>query len=181
MSRRGAVSILSGFSLDQASSYLIKNRIGQGNNFIPQRYDVNYIIYNNIYNNYLQFYLDGNFDSIDEQEKLIETIIELAKTVDQVISVVLLDSLSVVQRGLLLYKENEALKQQIDALKKELEDCKKIKPRFGGGVIETNVDVDVSLDLKYLFYINEFGPPVNGLFDSRKLAEVISKYGLFDV
>lgn len=179
MSRRGAVSILSGFSLNQTSSYLIKNNL-QSNTFIPQKYDVNYIIYNNVYNNYLQFYLDGNFNSIDEQEALIETIIELARTVDQVISVVLLDSLSVVQRGLLLYKENQALTQQVEALKKELEDCKKIKPRFGG-VIETNVDVDVSLDLKYLFYIKEYGPPLNGLFDSRKLAEVINKYSLFDV
>ena len=179
MSRRGAVSILSGFSLNQASSYLIKNRLGL-NNFLPQKYDVNYIIYNNVYNNYLQFYLDGKFDSINEQEDLIQTIIELAKTVDQVVSVVLLDSLSVVQRGLLLYKENQALKQQVESLKQQLEDCKNIKPRFGG-VIETKVDVDVSLDLKYLFYIKEYGPPVNGLFDSRKLAEVINKYGLFNV
>ena len=179
MSRRGAISILSGFSLNQASSYLIKNRLDV-NNFLPQKYDVNYIIYNNVYNNYLQFYLDGNFDSIDDQEDLIQTIIELAKTVDQVVSVVLLDSLSVVQRGLLLYKENQALKQQVESLKQQLEDCKNIKPRFGG-VIETNVDVDVSLDLKYMFYIKEYGPPVNGLFDSRKLAEVINKYGLFNL
>lgn len=180
MSRRSNVSILSGQSTDQSSSYLIKNKSGISN-FLPQYYDINYIIYNNIYNNYLQFYLDGNFTSIDEQEQLIETIIELAKSVDQVISVVLLDSLSVVQRGLLLYKENVALRQRIEALEKQLEECKVQKPQFRTAAIEASVEVDVSLDLKYLFYVKEYGPPVNGLFDSRKLAEVINKYNLFDI
>ena len=180
MSRRSNVSILSGQNTDQSSSYLVKNKTGISN-FLPQYYDINYVVYNNVYNNYLQFYLDGNFDTIDDQENLINTIIELAKSVDQVVSIVLLDSISVVQRGLLLYKENVALKQQIEDLKQKLEECKLNKPKFGSAAIQTAVDVDVSLDLKYLFYVKEYGPPVNGLFDSRKLAEVIQKYNLFNV
>lgn len=143
--------------------------------------NINFVIYNTIYNNYLQYYLKEEYSSIDEQEGLIQTITELAKSVDQILSVILLDALSVVQRGLLLYKENQALKQQVDTLVQQLEDCKKVRPRFGGALIETSVDVDVSLDLKYLFYIKEYGPPVNGLFDSRKLAHIIQTYNLFTI
>lgn len=181
MSGRRNVSILSGTSLNNASSYLKSNEltnVTQQTNV--QEFDLNTVVYNNIYNNYLRYFLRGQYTVIDEEQGLINTITTLARTVNQIISVILLDSLSVVQRGLLLYKENTALKQQIASLQEQLEDCTMTKPRFGSALIETSVNVDVSLDLKYLFYVKEYGPPLEGLFDSRKLAEVIQKYGLYE-
>ncbi len=35
------------------------------------------------------------------------------------------------------------------------------------------IDTDVSLDLRYWFYIKQFGPPENGIFDPVKLAQFV--------
>lgn len=171
------MSILSNRRM-KTSLYLKKEEFGTDTNIFNK--DIDFVLYNDIYNNYLQAFLDADYGSIHENEELLETIIKLARAMDETISTLLLDAITVVQRGLLFYTENLALKQQIDTLKEELEDSKCSRARFAG-TIETSVNVDVSIDLKYLYYIKEYGPPIEGLFDSRKLAKVIQKYDLYNV
>ena len=176
----GSVSILQGVSFENTSSYLRRaGRETQRAVLTAANSDANFIIYNNIYNNYLSLYLENRFEELKEFD-LLGSIIALAESLDQIVSVVLLDTLSVVQRGLIQYSENNALQSQVNNLKKQIEEMKCRKKQFGG-VIKTDVDVDVSLDIKYILYVKEFGPPINGLFDSRKLAQVIQKYNLYNV
>jgi len=176
----GSISVLQGTSFNKASSYL--RRAGkevQKTVLTAANSDSNYIIYNNVYNNYLSLYLE---DKLEELKKfdIIDTIISLSKSLDQIVSVVLLDTLTVVQRGLIQYDDNNALKNEVEYLKKRIDEMKCKKKQFGG-VIKTDVDVDVTLDVKYILYVKEFGAPINGLFDSRKLAKVIQKYNLYNI
>lgn len=176
----GSISILQGVSFNNTSSYLRRSgREAQREVFSNANSDANFIIYNNIYNNYLRLYLENDFEQL-QKFNVLDSIIALARSLDQVISFVLLDTLSVVQRGMIQYSENNALRNEVDELKKKLEDIDCKRAQFNGA-IKAEVNVDVSLDVKYLLYVKEHGPPINGLFDSRKLAEVIQKYNLFEV
>lgn len=145
--------------------------------FLEAESDENFIIYNNIYNNYLRLYLENDFEELEKFD-VLDSIMALARSLDRVISFVLLDTLSVVQRGLIQYSENKALQNEVDELKKKIEAIHCKRAQFTGA-IKTEVNVSVSIDMKYILYIKEHGPPINGLFDSRKLAEVIQKYNLF--
>lgn len=172
-----SISILNGSVSNKSSANLRRSTFGLSSS--RKEVDFNFFLYNNIYNNYLKLFIENKFEDLEEFN-LIDSIISLAKFMDQVISTVLLDTLSVVQRGLIQYKENKALEQEVERLRTKIENIHCKKTRFNG-TIKTDVDVNVSIDIKYILYIKEYGPPINGLFDSRKLAEVIRKYNLYNV
>lgn len=80
-------------------------------------------------------------------------------------------SLAVIERSMYQQQEIETLKQNIATLQEEL--TAKARPRIAA-TIDTDLKADVSLDMRYLFYIQKYGPPVDGIFDPIKLAECVT-------
>jgi len=75
-------------------------------------------------------------------------------------------SLAGIERGLNIETENISLKAYI----KMLEDEKK---QAIHGDINTAIDVNVSFSMEYLYYIEKYGIPLDGIFDPVKLAEFL--------
>lgn len=88
------------------------------------------------------------------------------KTAAYTLNEIAMSSLTGIERGLIIENENVALKAYI----RQLEENKK-QALFGN--IQTKIDVDVSFSLEYLYYIQKFGVPPDGIFDPMKLAECI--------
>jgi hypothetical protein len=67
----------------------------------------------------------------------------------------------------------ETIREQYSTLETKAIDAGLIQgKRFSAG-IQTEIEANVSLDLRYLYYIKQYGPPPNGVFDPVKLAEFV--------
>ena len=92
---------------------------------------------------------------------------------EQLISSFALSTLGVVNRGLLLYLDNEDLKIQVaiiaDRIRNEL--APKLITQNTGIMID--ITATASIDLRYVFYVQKYGPPIGGIFDPIKLAEFV--------
>ncbi len=92
---------------------------------------------------------------------------------EQLISSFALSTLGVVNRGLLLYLDNEDLKVQVaiiaDQIRNEL--APKLITQNTGIMID--ITASASIDLRYVFYVEKYGPPIGGIFDPIKLAEFV--------
>jgi hypothetical protein len=88
------------------------------------------------------------------------------KTAAYTLNEIAMSSLTGIERGLIVENENVSLKAYI----RQLEENKK-QALYGN--IQTKIDVDVSFSLEYLYYIQKFGVPQDGIFDPIKLAECI--------
>jgi len=92
---------------------------------------------------------------------------------EQLISSFALSTLGVVNRGLLLYLDNEDLKIQVaiiaDRIRNEL--APKLITQNTGIMID--VTATASIDLRYVFYVQKYGPPIGGIFNPIKLAEFV--------
>ena len=83
-----------------------------------------------------------------------------------------LSSLGVVNRGLLLYLENEELQQQVLTIEEDT--LNRLKPKMlTDSSIMVQVEATATVDIKYLLYVNKYGPPPGGIFDPNKLIEFI--------
>ena len=83
-----------------------------------------------------------------------------------------LSSLGVVNRGLLLYLENEELQQQVLTI--EQDTLNRLKPKMlTDSSIMVQVEARATIDIKYLLYVEKYGPPPGGIFDPNKLIEFI--------
>jgi len=80
-------------------------------------------------------------------------------------------SLAVIESSMYQQKEIETLKQNIETLKEQL--TAQSRPRIAA-TIDTDLKADVSLDIRYIYYIQKYGPPENGIFDPVKLAECVT-------
>tara|TARA_B100000795_G_scaffold125047_3_gene93324 strand:- start:1037 stop:1774 length:738 start_codon:yes stop_codon:yes gene_type:complete len=84
------------------------------------------------------------------------------------ISTYALRTIGVVNRGLLCWIENGMLNDTIISLQEE---------RITSSQMQSSVVFDIAatatIDLRYLAYIKKYGPPIEGVFDSVKLAEFI--------
>lgn len=93
-------------------------------------------------------------------------------TDNELISSFALSSLGIVNRGLFLYLDNENLRNQVNTIAEEIRNEMKTKV-----IKETSLIVDVkaeaTLDIRYLLYVQKYGPPVAGVFDPVKLAEFV--------
>ena len=83
-----------------------------------------------------------------------------AKTINEIA----LLSLAGIERGMNIEIENKSLKSYIKMLEEEK------KPAIYGD-IKTSIDVNVSFAIEYLYYIQKYGVPQDGVFDPLKLAE----------
>ena len=94
-------------------------------------------------------------------------------TDNQLIATFALSTLGVVNRGLLLYLNNVELKEEVNII------ADRIRNELNPSIMQTRtgimVDVRASalIDMRYLFYVEKYGPPVNGIFDPIKLAEFV--------
>ena len=92
---------------------------------------------------------------------------------EQLISSFALSTLGVINRGLLLYLDNEDLKIQVaiiaDRIRNEL--APKLITQNTGIMID--ITTSASIDLRYVFYVQKYGPPIGGIFDPIKLAEFV--------
>jgi len=67
----------------------------------------------------------------------------------------------------------ETVREQYISLETKAIDAGLIQgKRFSAG-IQTEIEANVSLDLRYLYYIKQYGPPPDGVFDPIKLAEFV--------
>ena len=90
---------------------------------------------------------------------------------NQLIANFALSSLGVVNRGL-LYLENEDLKQQVLTI--EQDTLNRLKPKMlTDSSIMVQVEASATIDIKYLLYVEKYGPPPGGIFDPNKLIEFI--------
>jgi hypothetical protein len=93
-------------------------------------------------------------------------------TDNELIASFALSSLGIVNRGLFLYLDNEKLKKEITTIADEIRN--ELKTEI---VRETALVVDIEteavIDMRYLLYVEKYGPPEGGVFDPVKLAEFI--------
>ena len=77
----------------------------------------------------------------------------------------------VVNNSTQVKQQLETIREQYTTLETKAIDAGLIQgKRFSAG-IQTELEAQVSLDLRYLYYIKQHGPPPNGVFDPVKLAE----------
>ena len=77
----------------------------------------------------------------------------------------------VVNNSTQVKQQLETIREQYTTLETKAIDAGLIQgKRFSAG-IQTELEANVSLDLRYLYYIKQYGPPPNGVFDPVKLAE----------
>lgn len=88
----------------------------------------------------------------------------LSKKGVKTINEIALLSLAGMERGMNIEVENKSLKSYIKMLEEEK------KPAIYGD-IKTSIDVNVSFAIEYLYYIQKYGVPQDGIFDPVKLAE----------
>jgi hypothetical protein len=74
------------------------------------------------------------------------------------------------------------LKEMAEAVNTRIEDIRKNAVCYaGGGVLFASIDVPkMNLEVKYEYieYITRYGPPIDGIFDETKLAELRVELGL---
>lgn len=94
-------------------------------------------------------------------------------TDNELIASFALSSLGVVNRGLLLFVDNEDLKIQVNTIAEQIRN--ELQPSVVNPSTGIMIDVTTSatIDIRYLKYVNEYGPPINGIFDPMKLAEFL--------
>ena len=94
-------------------------------------------------------------------------------TDNQLIATFALSSLGVVNRGLLLYLDNVDLQKQVNTIADQIRNelAPKLMPTQTG--IMVDVTASALIDMRYLFYVEKYGPPMNGVFDPIKLAEFV--------
>jgi hypothetical protein len=73
-----------------------------------------------------------------------------------------LRGMAIVQRGIFQQSEIDALQALVDSLQSQLNSIR--APRVASQ-ITTELSADVTLDFRYLLYIQEYGPPADGIFD----------------
>ena len=84
------------------------------------------------------------------------------------ISTYALRTIGVLNRGLLCYIENGMLNDTIIALQAD-----QIRSSKMQSSVVFDITATATIDLRYLAYIKKYGPPIEGVFDSVKLAEFI--------
>ena len=93
-------------------------------------------------------------------------------TDNELIASFALSSLGIVNRGLFLYLDNVNLQKQITTIADEIRN--ELKTEI---IRETALVVDIEteaiIDMRYLLYVEKYGPPEGGVFDPVKLAEFI--------
>jgi len=151
------------------SSYLIAKH----NNGIPRKNMKLLVQYREQYS---EPFAKKNYDFIEKQiqshafmhlMKEFKPFLARKKTAAYTLNEIALSSLTGMERGLMIENENVSLKAYIAHLEEN-------KKQALYGNIQTNVDVDVSFSLEYLYYIQKFGVPEDGIFDPIKLAECIA-------
>jgi hypothetical protein len=124
---------------------------------------------------YSEPFANKNYDLIEKQiqsNAFIQMIKEFKpflakkKTTAYTLNEIAMSSLTGIERGLIIENENVALKAYI----RQLEENKK-QALYGN--IQTKIDVDVTFSIEYLYYIQKYGVPQDGIFDPMKLAECI--------
>jgi hypothetical protein len=83
----------------------------------------------------------------------------------------LTDIITLTEQGIFCKRDNETFLQTIDNLRVVIEDLKTKRHR-GVATLEASVNVTAALDVVYLYYIQEHGPPVNGVFDAEKIGRI---------
>ena len=71
------------------------------------------------------------------------------------------------------HNEINQLQNTIDELRTQLSDPSNNVQKNYQAPLMAEVNSDVSLDIRYWFYIKQFGPPENGIFDPDKLARFV--------
>jgi len=106
--------------------------------------------------------LPKNVDISDNEAEMIR------QDDSYLISTYALRTIGILNRGLLCYIENGMLNDTIIALQEE-----KIRSSQMQSSVVFDITATATIDLRYLAYIRKYGPPVEGVFDSVKLAEFI--------
>ena len=96
-------------------------------------------------------------------------------TDNELISSFALSALGVVNRGLILYLDNVNLQKQVQEIAEEIRNelKPKLMPNQQAGLI-VDVEAEAVIDIRYILYVQKYGPPVAGVFDPLKLAEFAS-------
>jgi len=94
-------------------------------------------------------------------------------TDNELIASFALSSLGVVNRGLLLFMDNENLKVQVNTIAEQIRNELKPKVVNPSTGIMISVTTSATIDMRYLYYVEKYGPPKNGIFDPMKLAEFV--------
>ena len=91
-------------------------------------------------------------------------------TDNELISSFALSALGVVNRGLILYLDNINLQKQIQQIAEEIRAEMQPKNSQQAGII-VDIEAEAIIDIRYILYVQKYGPPVSGVFDPLKLAE----------
>lgn len=91
-------------------------------------------------------------------------------TDNELISSFALSALGVVNRGLILYLDNINLQKQVQQIAEEIR--AEMQPRIvqQAGIL-VDIEAEAVIDIRYILYVQKYGPPVSGVFDPLKLAE----------
>lgn len=91
-------------------------------------------------------------------------------TDNELISSFALSALGVVNRGLILYLDNINLQKQVQQIAEEIRAEMQPKIVQHAGLI-VDIEAEAMIDIRYILYVQKYGPPVSGVFDPLKLAE----------
>jgi hypothetical protein len=153
----------------KSNVYLIKKDTSGGIN------KKNKNILTKLHNEYTIPFHQKNMDLIEKQmqsanyTKIIrdfKPFLSRKKSSTFFINNIALMSLAGIERSINIEVENKSLKAYI----KMLEDEKK---QAINGDINTSIDVNVSFSMEYLYYIEKYGIPLDGIFDPVKLSEFL--------
>lgn len=153
----------------KSSPYLIKKETSNGIN------KKNKNILTKLHNEYTIPFHQKNIEQIGKKMqhgdniKMIRDLkpfILRKKSSTYFINNIALMALAGIERSMNIEIENKSLRSYI----KMLEDEKK---QAINGEINTAIDVNVSFSMEYLYYIEKYGIPTDGIFDPVKLAEFV--------
>jgi hypothetical protein len=153
----------------KSSVYLIKKDTSGGLN------KKNKNVLTKLHNEYTVPFYQKNTESITKQiqsmdhTKIIrdfKPFLLKKKSHAYLVNTIALMSLTSIERGITIEIENTSLKAYIKMLEED-------KKQAINGNINTEIDVNVSFSMEYLYYIEKYGVPIDGIFDPVKLAEFL--------
>ena len=158
-------------SKKSSSCYLIKKDCSSGgvlnkkNRHVLEKYTKEYSMpfYNKDMETLQKKMEESNYNKIIKEFK---PFLSNKKSSAYLINNIALMSLAGIERIMNIENENISLKSYVKLLEDD-----KVQALHGN--INTSIDVAVSFSMEYLQYIQKYGIPVDGIFDTVKLAEFV--------
>ena len=146
---------------------------GGGNSALVQK--LQSYINVNVRPQFITDYLNNNTDDLDnyiltDYTKVLDNLSKYLSDSDtSYLAIIGISILQITTKG---RSDFRVLSEQIERLEERVDElCGNLLPRQSPEVIRAVIEADVSIDVRYLLYIQKYGVPPGGVFDPVLLAE----------